>query len=362
MSRVAIETNGRYTSQAGISRYIRGLLHGVEQSGVPNDLTYSELNWPVENLVYRQPQRAIRTFYRELIWAKCVAPRRLRMMGASVLHSTGNPFVRPLSGMAHVVTLHDLALLRYPQRFRPWLRRTGKKRLDQVRRADRVICISQFTADEAMALLDIPASRIEVIWNGCDFHPNDRRSIDEGPPDRSLPEEFFLFVGSLEPGKNLRLLREAYLLAEKEGKALPPLVIVGARWEGVAREGSHPKEWHYLGRQPDEVLTYLYRRARALVFPSRYEGFGLPVAEAMALGCPVICSRVASLPEIGGDAVHFSEMSPGGYRQAIETVAQDAHYRETLIDRGREQAMKFSWRQCAEQTMHVYREVSDRSD
>ena len=144
-------------------------------------------------------------------------------------------------------------------------------------------------------------------------------------------------------------------MAAAQSRALPALVIVGARWAGVTTEGAPPENWIYLGRQSDAVLVHLYRRALALVFPSKYEGFGLPVAEAMALGCPVICSPVASLPEVGGPAAHFAELSPAAYLVAMLRMGRDFGWREELIEKGRLQARKFSWLRCAAQTVETYR-------
>jgi glycosyltransferase involved in cell wall biosynthesis len=351
--RVAIDTNALFTTQAGVSRHIRGLLGALRDLKAP-DLELVPLAWPVENFQYRQPQRALKTFYRELIWAKVAAPYRLAWARADLLHSPAGFLIRPPAGIPNVITLHDLAVIRFPQRFRRWQRSSTRRRLSQLRRARRVICISRFTAREAMELLALPAARLEVIHNGCDFM-DPQRIPAEQKPVMGLPTEFFLFVGSLEPGKNLPLLREAYGLAESRGLRLPPLVIVGARWEGVGHEGQPPAGWHYLGRQPDEVLVYLYRRAAAFLFPTLYEGFGLPVLEAMSLGCPVICSPVASLPEVGGEAALFVEQTPSGYLTAMQTLAANPALRADLAGKGLVQARQFSWQRCAEQTLAVYR-------
>jgi alpha-1,3-rhamnosyl/mannosyltransferase len=219
--------------------------------------------------------------------------------------------------------------------------------------ADRIICVSRFTAQEAMSLLGVATSKLEVVHNGCDFHPSETPPKEQAP-DFQVPERFYLFVGSLEPGKNLALLKKVYSLADEARRRLPALLIAGARWLGVAGEGTPPPGWRYLGRPPDDVLVYLYRRALALVFPSKYEGFGLPVAEAMSLGCPVICSRTASLPEVGGNAVCYAEMDPASYLGAMERVAQDGSFRRELQERGLGQAAQFSWRRCASETVRVY--------
>ncbi|HLH57245.1 MAG TPA: glycosyltransferase family 1 protein [Verrucomicrobiae bacterium] len=353
MPLVGIDTNGLYTTQAGLARYIRGLLKGLKCLGTP-DIDLRVVAWEVQNFSYRQPQRAFKTFYRELIWAKFSAPLWLRKCNIALLHSTAGPLISTPRGIKEVVTLHDLAVLRYPERFRSWHLRVALGRMQRLRSADQVICISRFTATEAMALLNLPASSLTVIHNGCDFHQGES-APPERRPDFSLPNEYFLFVGSLEPGKNLALLKEVYAVAESRKIVLPPLLIVGARWEGIRGEGPPPKNWHYLGRLPDEILVYLYRHAMGLVFPSKYEGFGLPVAEAMSLGCPVICSAVASLPEVAGAAALFAEMTPGAYLEAMRRISADAILRGELVEMGLVQADKFSWRRCAEQAVEVYR-------
>jgi glycosyltransferase involved in cell wall biosynthesis len=350
---IGIDTNGLYNAQAGVARYIRGLLTGLKRLAAA-DVNVRPFAWEVENFRYQQPQRALKTFYRELIWARFNAPRNLRKHNVAVLHSTAGPLIRRPRGVREVVTLHDLAVLRHPERFRPWQAASGRRRLKKVQAADQVICISRFTAEEAMALLNLPAARFIVVHNGCEFHPSERVP-PEAKPDFSLPNEYFLFVGSLEPGKNLALLKQVYALAESRKLLLPPLLIVGARWEGVGHEGRPPKGWHYLGRLPDQVLVYLYRHATALVFPSKYEGFGFPVVEAMSLGCPVICSPVASLSEVGDAAALFAEMTPDAYLKCMRQVSCEGGLRGELIEKGLTQAAKFSWDKCASEVLEVYR-------
>ena len=350
---IGIDTNGLYTTQAGVARYIRGLLNGLKRLAAP-DVELKTVAWEVENFHYRQPGRALKTVYRELIWARFNAPLHLRRHNVALLHSTAGPLISRPRGVREIVTLHDLDVLRHPERFRSWQGASARRRLRTVRRADQVICISRFTAEEAMALLNLPASTFIVVHNGCEFHPSEPVP-PEAKPAFALPNEYFLFVGSLEPGKNLALLKAVYALAESSNQLLPPLLIVGARWEGVGHEGIPPKDWHYLGRLSDEVLVYLYRHATGLVFPSKYEGFGFPVAEAMSLGCPVICSPVASLPEVGGAAALFTDMMPDAYLNAMRQVCREAGLRNELIEKGLAQAAKFSWNKCAREVLEVYR-------
>lgn len=345
---VALDTNPLFTTRAGVARYVRGLREGLRACP---EVDVTELAWPVENFAYAQPGRALKTAWRELIWARLQAPRALRASGAGLLHSSALPIIRP-GNTPHVVTLHDLALLRHPERFRAWHRRSGIARLRTSAACDRIVCVSQFTADEAMALLAVPAARLTVVWNGSTPLP------EGGALPAGCPAEFFLFVGSIEPGKNLGLLAAAWRLAASQRRTLPPLVVVGSRWAGVPREDPVPADWHFTGHLSDAELGALYRRALALVFPSKYEGFGLPLVEAMHAGCPVICGRVASLPEVAGDAALYTPLTPHGIAEAVQRFLDDETLASDLRKRGRSRATVFSWERCARETAAVWREVS----
>jgi len=260
--RVGVETTGIYTTQAGVARYVRGLLRGLKRVGGHDSF---EVGWPVENLKYQQPTRALKTAYRELFWGKVLAGMQLKRHRAEVMHSTSGMFIRVPRGIKHVITLHDMSISRHPERFRKWQIKSWNRRLGALTKCDRIVAISQFTADEAMKMLGLPASKFDIVYNGYDWHPDEPRPAERAPSSEfSIPPEFFLFIGSLEPGKNLKLLKSAYELAASQGRTLPPLVIVGARWQGVPGEGAPPKNWIYMGRQDDAVLVYLYRRALAI--------------------------------------------------------------------------------------------------
>lgn len=353
--RVAIDTSPLYTTQAGMARYVRELVRAERNLGQA-DFELTEIGWPVTNFQFRQPQRALKTAYRELFWSYFVAPRQIREAGTQVFHSTSLPFIAVPPSVPHVASLMDLAVFRSPERFRRWHRWSAQRRLRRLRQVSHIICISHFTAREAVEVLDLSPSQLSVVHLGCLFHP-EAGEPREQKPAMAVPDDFFLFVSSLEPGKNVGLIREAYQRAEARHRPLPPLVLCGSRWPGVPQEGPPPANWHFAGYLSDENLVYLYRRARALIFPSKYEGFGLPVVEALALGCPVICSPVASLPEAGGDAALYTEMTAEAYRQSMSRLLDEPNLRADLIARGRVHAAKFSWRRCAQQTIDVYRQA-----
>ena len=126
----------------------------------------------------------------------------------------------------------------------------------------------------------------------------------------------------------------------------------------MAHEGPPPPDWHFLGHANDGQLATLYRGAKALLFPSLYEGFGLPVLEAMAHGSPVLCGPVASLPEVGGEAAAYAELTPEAYGAAMQRLAADDNWRVELRESGLKRAALFSWEKCARETLAVYRSLS----
>jgi glycosyltransferase involved in cell wall biosynthesis len=352
--KIAVETNWLYTVRRGCARYVRGLLLGLKELNSP-DVQIVPFAWEVDNLSSGQPTKAVRTAYRELVWAHFQAPRILQQQKADVVHLTGH-ILAHLSSPKRVYTLHDLSIIHSPERYRPWARSRLQRHLPRIAKMDAIICVSQFTADEAIRLLGIPASKLHVVHEACHFTLESAKR-EEQPPPLAVPSEYFLFVGALEPGKNLALLQRVYELAVSKRVVLPPLVIVGARVAGVAGEGKPPANWIYTGHVSDQHLFYLYRRAIALVFPSNYEGFGLTVVEAMTLECPVLCSPVASLPEVGGNAALFVEQTAESYLDAMRRLATDKSLTRDLSSLGYLQAQRFSWRRCAAETVDVYRQL-----
>lgn len=348
--KVALDVSSCFYSRRGVARYIRCLLEALRNAREPA-LEISEIGYRVANFGYAQPWRALKTLGREFLWQPFVAPLAARARGADLVHATGNPCVAAPRGAPKIVTLHDLEMFHTPDRFRWWTRRRFPLDVAAYRKADRLICVSRATADDALKFLGCPSSRLHVVPLGSHFSAGS----PERAPAFALPPEFFLFVSALEPGKNLKLLNETYHLAGREGVRLPPLLIVGERVEGVAHEGAAPPGWHYTGHLSDEELAYLYRRSLALLAPTRYEGFGLPVLEAMTLGTAVICSPVSSLPEVGGEVPFYAGQNPGDYLTQMRRLVQEPRLRQDRIAAGLARAATFSWPRCARETLEIYR-------
>jgi glycosyltransferase involved in cell wall biosynthesis len=235
-----------------------------------------------------------------------------------------------------------------------------------IRRAAGIVCISEATRRDLIARFPRAASKSTVVALAADRRFGEARSAQELASLRSrhqLPESFVLSVGTLEPRKNLERLIAAHTSLPPALRSRHPLVIVGPRgWEIerlLARLASETPEVRLLGFVGDEELAALYSLATVFCYPSLYEGFGLPVLEAMQSGAPTITSSVSSLPEVGGDAVRYVDAHSvddiaGGLRELLESPQR----REELSQRGRERAAGYSWERAAGETLSVLERIS----
>ena len=239
--------------------------------------------------------------------------------------------------MPVVVTVHDLALLRRPELFTPWVRLYGATAVRRVvRSAARVIAVSGFTASEVVVLCGVPEERVRVVPNG-----SGQPFVPDGP---AAEGDYVLAVATLEPRKNLRRIADA---AARVGAELR---VVGARgWGGVETPG-------WVGEVSDEELAALYRGARAFAFPSLYEGFGIPVLEAMACGAPVVTSSGGATEEVaGGAAVLVDPLDVEAIAAGIEEAVAR---RDELRPLGLERAHTYSWPSVGDAVERVWRELA----
>jgi glycosyltransferase involved in cell wall biosynthesis len=323
--RAAVDVSPLVQTRAGTARYLKGLLREFTRR---DDIGIRERS-------FGQGDR-FSTVVRDAVWYPFVVGRE---RASDVLHCpTYRGPVR--SAVPLVVTVHDLAVLRHPETFNRWTRTYSPRLVPRVlRAARRVIAVSDFTRRELIELLDVPQEKIRVVPNAVEDE-----FTREG---RSAAGEYVLTVGTLEPRKNLARLVEAVRRADVE------LRVVGARGWGDVEIAGNGVRW--LGEVSDSELAELYRGAVCVAYPSLYEGFGIPVLEAMACGAPVVTTRGSAMEEVAdGAAVLVDARDPAEIAAGIERATVD---RERLVARGLERARAFRWDAVAESTVQVYREA-----
>jgi alpha-1,3-rhamnosyl/mannosyltransferase len=325
--RVGLDIAPLVQTQAGTARWVRGLLGAL---GRRDDVRPVPLTWGGAG----RPTAVVR----DVLWYPFLVERDAARAEVDVVHCT--IFRGPLrpGPVPAVVTVHDLAVLRHPDAFPAWTRLYGRTWLrTTLRRARRVVAVSEFSRRETVALAGVDPDRVDVVPNAVDpvF----------GPDGRAAAGDYLLTVGTLEPRKNLARTIEAARLLGAE------LRVVGAAgWGGVDAAGPHVRR---LGRLSDAELAEQYRGARCVVYASLYEGFGIPVAEAMASGTPVVTSAGSAMAEVCGDAaVLVDPLSPEAIAAGVEEADRR---RDELRAAGLARAAMFSWERAAAAAVDSYR-------
>lgn len=306
------------------------------------------------------------TALRLIHWLRYEAAlRRLwRREGFDVYHETA--FCPAALSQAPIAfTLHDLSLLHWAHthpRERVWFNKLMFPR--RLPYATHIITVSHFVRREVMERLHWPAHRVSTILEAAapGFRPQPKTLVDAVRRRFALPERYLLFVGSLEPRKNLAMLLQALTRCRER----PPLVLVGWNAWGdkawLQRALAHDARLRVVctGYVDDLTVAALYTGAQALIYPSLYEGFGLPIVEAMACGCPVICSNTSAMPEVAGDAAGFvNPRDPDAIAKAVDRVLADKAYAEELRRRGARRAAQFSWTTAAQRTLDLFASLAE---
>jgi glycosyltransferase involved in cell wall biosynthesis len=293
------------------------------------------------------------------LWGSSTFVDEKKLGTPDIVHA--NNFSCPTLASAHLVyTLYDLSFLEYPeftQEENRWNCFNGV--FDAATRADFVIAISEYSRQRFLQVFPhFPEERTRVVYLGSRFEGD-----VEQPVSGLVPNGFWLSVGTLEPRKNLRRTLRAYRKYLDSHADTKPMILAGGQgWleddlDQFIDTLGLTKYVRKLGYVDDASLQWLYKNCWAFVYPSIYEGFGLPVLEAMSLGAAVITAKTTSLPEVGGNAVLYVDPeSEMGIVQAF-TDLQNPNLRDRLRAAGREQASKFSWLQTAEQMLQVYTDV-----
>ena len=285
----------------------------------------------------------------DLYWHPIRGRRTASVHGARVYHCLSPRAPLRRGSPPTVVTVYDLVMLRYPETMSRWNRIYSRATIRRVlAAADIIVASSRDGADDLDRLLGVDGKRVRVVPLGVDH-------AYFGAPATSMPldQDYVLFVGTPEPRKNLARLLVAMEMVRKRGLDLKLVVAGSAGWGGVSVSGI-PGVVH-MGRVDDETLRSLYAHARCLALPSLHEGFGLPVLEAMAAGCPVVAARVGGLPEVcGGAAVMVDPLSVASIAGGIErAIAEGA----SLSARGRVHARGWGWDRTGAALVGVYREL-----
>jgi glycosyltransferase involved in cell wall biosynthesis len=370
--RIAINALAMKRELHGVGNYIRNLVWAFSRVDSENEYFIFGSS---ENLCHLEGLR--RQFHIELApnnpvlrvaWEQTVLPLRLSRIRADVYH--GPAFVAPLmKTCGQVVTIHDMTSRLVPERH-PLHRRLYMRAMipAAIRRSDRVIADSESTKRDILDFEWAEEERICVVHLGVDGRferVRDRKNLAEIREKYRLPREFILFVGAIEPRKNVETLVDAYLADSLSDRF--DLVLAGSLGWGYSGLMQKLAVSRVKGciRMPgyidDTDLPSLYTAAAAFVYPSLCEGFGLPVLEAMACGAPVITSCVSSLPEVAGEAAILVDPTDmGALASALQRVLKDRELQEELSRRGQERAKLFTWDQTAKKTLEVYRQVAER--
>jgi glycosyltransferase involved in cell wall biosynthesis len=298
-----------------------------------------------------------------ILWEQAVQPWQLG--GIDLVHETA--FVAPLiMPRPFVVTVHDLSFIRYPERL-THTRRLYLRLMTRLscHRAQRVIAVSQSTADDLAQFLGIPLEKIDVIISGVDhrqFCPLPPKEVAAWRGRMGLPERFLLFVGTLEPRKNLPVLLRAYAALPKADRERVHLILAGGRgWmtdeiDRAIETCDLASSVHLPGFIPGEALAWWYNAAEAIVYPSIFEGWGMPVSEAMACGKPALVSAVSSLPEAVGDTgLRLPPDDIAAWTAGLARCIEDGAWRLAEGERAMRYAARFTWQRTAAQTVKSYR-------
>ena len=382
--RIGIDYTAAARQRAGIGRYARELITALfalesghryvlfaATGGVSRAHWRREVNGlrAIRNLQFAICNLPLSDDWLARLWQRLRVPIPVEAITGALDAFYSPDFVLPptLPRTRTLLTVHDLSFLRCPEAFVPALRRYLERVVPRsVARADRVLADSEATRADLIALLGVPPEKVQVLYSGV--HP---RFCPRPEPDETArlraryglgDAPYVLSVGTLQPRKNYVRLIRAFVQLTNQPTNQPTnqltnqLVIAGGRgWlyeETLAEAGKYPDRVRILGFVDDGDLPALYRNAALFVFPSLYEGFGLPVLEAMACGVPVVCSNASSLPEVAGDAALLVDpLDTDGLTMAMARVLEDPDLRRGMIARGLEQAARFTWERAALQLL-----------
>ncbi|MDF3128779.1 glycosyltransferase family 1 protein [Kiritimatiellaeota bacterium B1221] len=371
--KVSLQIQAAIDQRAGVGRYVHTLVPELAALRGEDKLNgfyfdFRRRGSPFsEEMLPQSPYHRLPGALIQQCWKRFGAPAYTRFAPEADVYHFPNFIIPPLpAGPKAVVNIHDCCFIKCPETMEPKNRSYLQKRLPAtLRRADKILTISETMADELREAFGLPEDKVRATLLGPPPTMNDlpENQVDARVKALGVDGPFLLNVGTLEPRKNHVFLFKVFeALKYFDGK----LVLCGMKgWqvepilEAMQANGKADRILH-LDYVEDDDLVALYRRAEALLFPSLYEGFGLPPVEAMRQGCPVISSDGGSLAEVVGDGgVVLPTKDPAEWAAGIEDLLSSPDRRARLINAGHKKASQFSWRKCAEETWEVYRELEN---
>lgn len=276
--------------------------------------------------------------------------------------NTGVPF---LHNIPVVVTIHDIIPHVFPDKYlsnileRIWYELAIRV---SINRSDKILTISNFSKEELIRHYDVDSSKIEIVslaYNEAFRKIEETSMLNDVKERYRLHKKYILAIGGSEYRKNIQRLINVYLENFRDNYEL---IVVGGKWRDIDLAKKYQGEnIRFITGVPEEDLIAIYNMASVFVFPSFYEGFGIPVLEGMACGVPVITSNVSSMPEVGGDAaIYFNPYDEKDMAEKIKMVLDDKQLREEMILKGLEKVKEYSWEKCAKETLKIYEEVLER--
>lgn len=371
--KIGISTSVIQRGKTGIAHYLFSLLQELRRASKNHQFALFVLEEDIPLFDFLEdsmqivsvPEKA-RPAVSNILWHQTQLPRLAKDLRLDVLHVPSYRRLLFSAPCPRIATIHDLAPFHLQGKY-DWARmlygRYAVRILTQ--RQEQIIAVSQTTARDIHKFFRVPRRRIEVIYNGLNherFQPRASEQDEAVMRHFKLDAPYFLYVARLEhPGKNHVRLIEAFNQFKAENKSNHLLVLGGADWHGAeaihqsAERSPFSKDIRRVGYVSDPQLPALYRGATAMCYPSLFEGFGMPPVEAMACGCPVICSDRGSLAEIAAPAACVIDPeSIVQMKEALKRVASDSYFSDSLRKSGLRHATQFDWRRAAEQTLAVY--------
>jgi glycosyltransferase involved in cell wall biosynthesis len=368
--RIGIDARPLSDPPGGITRVVTNIVQKLERIDRENlYFLYSDRNFelPFDNLRWHKRVHTLASFVPSNLWLQTEARRMVKQDNLDIFWAPAHilPVGLPAK-IRKILTVHDLVWKRYPETME-W-RNSIVHRLfaeRSVREADRITADSVSTKRDLKLLLGVRSTKIEVVHLGVSSHfrPHDPAVAAQRIARKfGVSEKYICAVGTVEPRKNLAALVEAIGILKKQGKLTHQLVVAGGKGWGKSKAS----EWirnrelteddvRFLGFIPEEDLPLLYSGAAMFVFPSIYEGFGLPLLEAMACGAPVASSNRSSLPEVAGDSgLYFDPASVDEIASTIDRALSEPDLRTELAKQGAERARQFTWEACARIILGVF--------